>query len=231
MTGFLYVLTAITVFLAGLTVFVQCKGLFGIKFLVKSLTSFGFLTIGLVAFFYLDHVEKWHIIMAIGLALGLMGDVFLASKGVVEDRYVEPLLLAGLVFFLLGHVAYISVFVILSEAFSYFTLIPVVACPILMFILMQLGVIIVKKEKIPILVYSAVLGLMLGQAVNYAVENTFSTRSTFFFVAAILFLFSDFMLTLFNFGKPKLKGSSLVTSFYMPSYYIAQCLFALAIIF
>lgn len=226
----LYFFCALAVVLSIVTIIMQNKGLFGVKFLVKSLASFSFLTAGLIALLSPDTINKWQILIVVGLAFGLMGDIFLATKRVVKDELVDVLLLAGLIFFALGHVIYIAVFIILSGSYIYPLFALIAIFPIIMFLMIKKGAIAPGRAKIPILAYTVVIGVMLTLALSYMITSDFSVRGIVFFCAAVLFMASDTLLGFYNFGKEGVRFSDTISAIYMPFYYIAQALFAISII-
>ncbi len=231
----LFIFMAITIALAIATAYVQEKGLFGIKFLIKSLASFSFMIMGFIALFIARRVEVWHIGIMIGLLFGLMGDVFLATNGIVEERLMLPLQLGGVLFFLLGHIAYIVTFQSMIANFNLWFLLIFIAFPIIIYTLIKRGIIPCRPKKaiVPMIAYAIIIGAMFAWAINLLVDSQFSTQGIIIFIGAFLFTLSDMLLTFYYFcdfdGKKRRKN--IIAFIYMPAYYIAQTLFALAIIF
>lgn len=232
---FVYVLMAVTAILSIITVILQTKGRFGLKFLIKGLASFAFMAMGFVALTIVDNIEIWQIGIILGLLFGLMGDVFLCTNGVVKDEYVQPLLLAGLLFFLTGHIIYIVVFLSLTGSFVYWLFAITVILLVVVSSLINTKVIQPKPKQavVPIMIYTLIIGLMLSSAINYIIATNASTKSIIILIGAILFTLSDLLLGIYNFGnldnKPAKKN--IIAFIYMPAYYIAQTLFVLSIIY
>lgn len=224
-----YFIMAVTIILSFVTVYTQTKGYMGTRFLLKILSSFSFMIMAFVAIAVVGKVELWHILILTGLLFGLLGDVFLGTKGIVTERYIEPLLLFGLIFFLIGHIFYIYVFITIAQSFLLWLLILIIVLPIVVFGMIKIGVMNPKRATIPIYFYSLIIGLMLISAINYIVTTTFTAKSIVIIIGALLFTLSDLLLGIYNFGNIKEKTKARVAFVYMPSYFIAQTLFALTI--
>lgn len=225
----IYILMALAISLSIVTVIIQTKGIIEIKFLIKSIASFCFLAMGIVAVWLADNLEIWHIAIVVALLCGLMGDIFLATDGLVKKEYLEPLLLVGLLFFLIGHVIYIIVYFSIADSFNLLFLIIVGIFPLIMFGIIKTKFMEPKKAILPIIIYSAIIGLMVATATNLFVGSSFSKQSTLIFIGALLFTCSDLLLAFYNFGNR--KKCNILAYIYMPAYYIAQTLFVLAMLF
>ncbi|MDD4315647.1 MAG: lysoplasmalogenase [Clostridia bacterium] len=230
--GIVYILMALAIALSITTVSFQNKGYLGVKFLLKALASFSFMAMGLAAVSMLPRIENWHVCVLAALLCGLMGDVFLSTRGIVKSEYVEPLLLAGMLFFLIGHIIYIIVFLSLAKSFIAWLAVFLAVIPIIIFLLIKRGAMSPSKAKLPVLVYSFIIGGMFLVALNYILKTRASAQAVIIFVGAILFMLSDLLLGFYNFGnfeKDSLKGH-VVAFVYLPTYYIAQTLFALSMV-
>lgn len=231
----IFIFMALTIVLSIITVILQTKGHFGKKFVIKAIASFCFMIMGFTALTFVDKILTWHIGVLAGLLFGLMGDVFLATKGIVKGEYLQPMLLAGLLFFLTGHLVYIVVFLSLAGGFVYPLIAVLALLPTIVFILIKTKVIQPKPKAAiaPIMLYAVVIGLMLVSALNYIVLTKASTQGIIILIGAILFTLSDLLLGMYNFGNldNRISLKNTIAFIYMPAYYIAQTLFALSIIF
>lgn len=156
----------------------------------------------------------YHYAIMIGLGFSLGGDILL----MFPKRYF----LAGLVSFLLGHLAYITAFASVNgPQISLWWVLPGLgyASGILLFLRGKL-----EAMKYPVLAYMLVILLMAGQAL----ELWSASRSPLALcgaVGALLFLFSDTALAINRFHH-QYRDSPLVV---LGSYYCAQWLIALSI--
>lgn len=157
---------------------------------------------------------RYQVAICVGLACSLLGDVFLMLP---RDRFVP-----GLASFLVAHAAYIVAFttgVSLGAAPAF--LLPLLGVAILLVRLLwpSLG-----SLRIPVLVYTATILLMVWQA--WARRWLLPTPSaTLAAVGAGLFMVSDGLLALNRFGRPLPRAQVLI----MTSYVAAQTLIALSV--
>jgi len=155
---------------------------------------------------------QWAIV--VGLLFSLAGDVFLMLP---HDRFI-----AGLVAFLLAHVAYIVAFTTGAPlGTTPWLLLPVavVAAVILRVLWPGLG-----RLKLPVTVYVIVIVVMTWTAAARAVVLP-STATTIAAAGAVLFLASDAILALNRFGKPFRAGRALN----LATYFAGQWLIALSV--
>ena len=149
-----------------------------------------------------------------GLLFSLAGDVFLMLP---HDRFI-----AGLIAFLLAHVAYIVAFTTGAPlGTTPWLLLPVavVAAVILRVLWPGLG-----RLKLPVTVYVIVIVVMTWTAAARAVVLP-STATTIAAAGAVLFLASDAILALNRFGKPFRAGRALN----LATYFAGQWLIALSV--
>ena len=160
------------------------------------------------------HGARYQQAVVIGLACSLAGDVLLMLP---RDRFV-----AGLASFLLAHVAYI---VALSAGVPIGTapalLVPLAAMAALLLWLLWPGL---GKLRLPVLLYSATILLMVWQAWgwHWAFDTPGSRLAA---LGATLFMASDAVLALNRFRRP-FPGAQAVI---MLTYVAAQALIALSV--
>ncbi|MFN8486599.1 MAG: lysoplasmalogenase [Caldilineaceae bacterium] len=152
--------------------------------------------------------------ISLGLLFSLAGDIFLMLPA---DRFI-----AGLVSFLLAHLAYIIAF----TSQSGFHVWSANAAPWLVYGIVILGFLWphLDKLKAPVLVYMAVILLMGIQAAEQW-RQVEQTRALLALIGAILFIISDSALALDRFRKPFPSARALV----LGAYYVAQWLIARSI--
>ncbi|MCB2190925.1 MAG: lysoplasmalogenase [Deltaproteobacteria bacterium] len=164
----------------------------------------------------LPHAQSsYFYLVLIGLILGLIGDVFLALKGDAPFK-------AGLVSFLLGHIAYVIAFAGLTSPSGWFRpgFLAICAVSGLVFLWLRPSL---GKMLAPVLAYVVVITLML-LAAEAAVFNLALPRQPawLIFGGALAFYFSDLCVARDRFKKPgwdnRLMG--------LPLYYGGQFAFA-----
>lgn len=160
--------------------------------------------------------ETYRTLVAVGLVLSLAGDVFLMLP---RDRFV-----AGLVSFLLAHVAYAAAFATAAEMpRSALTLLPYLAyAAVLLRILLPH---VPKPLRIPVVAYAAALLAMAWQAAERALASPPAPFAWAAAAGAALFVASDTALAVGRFVRPVPAASAVV----LGTYYAAQLLIALSV--
>lgn len=219
----------------------EIRGKHQLALCLKGLASFGFIAV-LISTIYeklllpsspnyvgASYVALLPLVLLVlcGLICGLLGDVYLALRPLrpkEEDRHI---IITGIVAFSLGHIFYYIVLLLLG-AFSWIAVI----ISVVFAISIGVGSSVLKYDmgitKIPSIIYSALIFLMVGQALSLAISSNFNLFSTLLFIGAILFAVSDLILSQIYFAnkdKPSFIVPNLVT------YYAAQLLIALSMLF
>ncbi len=149
-----------------------------------------------------------------GLALSLVGDIFLMLK---KDYFLQ-----GLIAFFIAHVAYVIAFTHTSDfALSTVLLVALIAYAGLLITLLnkQLG-----KLRIPVYAYAAALTLMV--LTSYSFYQVSGYELGFYaFVGALLFMVSDSILAYRRFVKDYVWSQPAI----LATYYFAQSLIALSL--
>lgn len=225
----IYCLCAITGVLSVLIVYLENKGVFALKYVLKTVASLCFVLIGVLCLIKSDVFYGWKALVLTALILGMLGDIFLSSDNVVPDKKSLGLLnISGGAFFLVGHIIYVVWLMRFVDGFNLWLLFIVFGLPALIALLSVTGVFKTGKLLLPVMVYAAFLGLMLAAAVNTYIAMPEETVAAYIVSAGALFTFSDLMLAYYNFGH---KEQTFIKYAYMPAYYAAQILFALTILF
>jgi uncharacterized membrane protein YhhN len=157
---------------------------------------------------------RYQLAVAIGLALSLVGDVFLMLPG---DRFMP-----GLSSFLLAHFAYLVAFttdVQLAAAPVLFAPFAVFGLAILALLWRRLG-----RLQVPVALYVLVIVSMAGQAAGRAwlLRNPAAALAA---SGAVLFVASDTLLSLNRFRRPFPSAQALI----LGSYFLAQWLIAASV--
>ncbi|MCK6263618.1 lysoplasmalogenase [Vibrio sp. ZSDE26] len=152
-------------------------------------------------------------LIVIGLAMSLIGDIFLMHPG---DKF-----LPGLQFFLIAHLFYFVAF--FSQVVSIGSIWPIIVLSFIGllvygFIRSHLG-----KLKFPVIIYIVTILMMAWGAIEYR-STGYSQSAAFAFTGSILFLLSDFVLAVDRFRAPSFLTRQVV----MISYYTAQIFIALS---
>lgn len=167
-----------------------------------------------IALLQSDAPHRYRVAILIGLLLSLAGDVFLMLP---RDRFV-----AGLVSFLLAHLAYLAAFtagVRLAARPMFFIAYALVGAVLLSFLWSRLG-----NLRIPVLLYVAVILAMAAQAaVRASLLGT--TAALLAAVGAALFVISDSLLAFDRFRGRFASAQALI----MTTYIAAQLLIAMSL--
>jgi len=181
-------------------------------YLFKPLTTVLLLALALATPPY--GAARYQLAVAIGLALSLVGDIFLMLPG---DRFVP-----GLSSFLLAHLAYLVAFttdVLFPAAPFLFLPFAVFGLAILALLWRGLG-----RLKVPVALYVLVIVTMAGQAFGRAwlLRNPAAALAA---SGAALFVASDTLLSLNRFRWPFSSAHALI----LGSYFLAQWLIAASV--
>lgn len=208
---------------------------------LKALASFGFIMVFAYAFYQYFNASyesiwpvssdtvgiKIAVLFLLGLVAGLIGDLILALRPLQKKEVESVIIIAGIVAFSIGHIFYYSGLVIMHE-FS--------VLPILFSLAITLFIHIMSKRlgfkmgaaKIPALIYSFLIFLMVGQALVNGIFIGFDTYVAVLSTGAILFAVSDLILAPIYFRNDSRKGMVVLN---LSTYYAAQLLIALSIYF
>ena len=186
-------------------------------------TALAFKTVASVSFVVVAAMQScsksvYHQAILTGLALSLVGDVLLALPG-------ERFFLAGLVSFLLGHVAFVVAFFWLGSLgpmmFAGLGLGLIIGIRVFQWLAPNLG-----DMKKPVIAYMAVITVMVSGALAVAEVGTIPTLGRFLVLAgALSFYVSDVTV-----AKDRFVDGLFVNRLVgLPLYYIGQFMFAFSI--
>ncbi len=199
--------------LPGVAAFVWCKrnkgGSASITVSVKAACT---TIIVLAAINGLDGGPSYLTLIAAGIVLGLVGDVTICAK----DGF-----LFGMIWFALGHIAYIASLVQITAH-------PLWAVPVFVALYGAVFAVVFGLRKkagnlfVPVLVYAAVIAAM----VSLAASSVTTHGGPLLLAAAALFALSDSLLGVGKIVKELNLGQELLCEY---SYFIAQSLFSFSI--
>ena len=186
---------------------------------------------------YSNYHSKGHVFGAyalMGLAVGMLGDIFLELKCVFKE-HDEILTYAGFAAFFIGHIFYITGMIrefYHGQNFLYLVL------PFLLGIMMGGVVIFMEKPlklvygkmKLIVGIYGIILFSMAFLAVSLCIMNRFHNTSLILLgVGGVLFALSDLVLSGMYFGGENDKVPNMILNISL--YYSAQYLIAFSIYF
>lgn len=194
--------------------------IFNDSLLIKSLTSAGFVILGIINLIYAiktgSEKRKFAITMLIGLVFAMLGDI------VLELHFI-----LGAALFAIGHIFYFIAYCFLipfkAKDLIYGAMIFIPVCLfILLAPILNFGGIIME---IVCIVYALIISSMLGKAISNYIQNH-CLLHLILLIGSILFTISDFMLLLNVFADlPRIFGILCLAT-----YYPAECALAYAIL-
>lgn len=163
-----------------------------------------------------------------GLILGAAGDVFLAYKTYLP-QYKDKFFLAGLASFLIGHLFYVFAFLSIA-ALPFWAFIIAAAIVVSAYsVTSKLGC-RYEKMKLPVLLYMSVISVMVLAAIFAAIATVAvnGPLSILLILGSFLFMISDLILCFMYFNSAQRSWFCFVN---LSTYYSAQLLFAMSLIF
>jgi len=163
-----------------------------------------------------------------GLVCGLLGDVYLALRPLRPKAEDSHLILGGVVFFATGHLFYLAALLMMGE-FSGWAILFSVLISILIYLSAGWMKLTWEKSKVPCMIYSFLIFLMIGQAFANASAAGFDSMTAIFFAGALLFGISDLILSQIYFKGQNDNKVFIIAN--LSTYYAAQVLIALALLY
>lgn len=181
------------------------------KWLSKPLASAGFIATALFAGALESPYGQW--ILA-GLALSMLGDVLLIGRS-------RKAFMAGLVAFLLGHVAYVVAFLVLGVKPLAAIIAMIMLTAFCLWLARRYLPAIDAGMRRPVIAYAAVISLMLALAVGVVAD----TGPWIILAGAALFYVSDLSV-----ARDRLIQAGFINRAWgLPAYYIGQLLLAASV--
>lgn len=225
---FLYIAGGLSVMTALASGFFHVKEDASKRLVCKLIASLLFCAVGFAALYIKGSFSAYGIFVMAALVLGLLGDIFLCMKGLAADNKVMFFNAIGFFCFMMGHIAFATIFLSVVK-FKLYILPVMLAGIVAPGLLMLFKVLNARKLNIALLIYGAVIGVMVMAAVNIYANYPGTTVGALSLTAAILFAVSDLTLSVREFGNFKNKAPLIFIV--LSTYYIAQCLFAITIVF
>ena len=190
--------------------------------LAKSLTSALFVLLGGVNLLYLiigkNNNLKFPIIMLVGLAFAMCGDIVLDIKS---------MFIFGAALFAIGHIFYFVAYCFLQK-FKWVDLIygAAIFIPAVIFItaipIFDFGGVLME---IVCVVYAIIISCMVGKAISNLVEKR-TVQNIIIVIGSILFFFSDLMLLLNIFASlPRVVGVLCLATYYPAEFLLGYSIF------
>jgi len=191
---------------------------------LKGIAAAFFVALGVYC--YVNNQTNGGMLIVIGLALGMLGDIFLNMRNLYEGAKSNKIFAIGILAFLSGHFLYIAF--LMQRAFDKLwialvmtVVIAVVAIPPLMKRITAPS----KGLKIFGYVYLTIVICMFSCSVAMLISQGISALTFIFVGGAFLFMISDFIMIYYSFGK-KIKPLRAIN---LLSYYVGQLLIAYCI--
>lgn len=231
----------VAIFLVGLFIFFELKDKPLRSLLIKGFASFGFLLVFASALYekldmgqhvfvvtshYLDVIRIAPLIL-LGLIAGLLGDIHLELRSLLDPSKDKKIIVGGIVFFSVGHIFYLTALLMLGS-FSYLSIIIGMIMSVLIFFASKLLKFEMGIAKYPTLFYTFIMFMLVGQALGYAISVEFSVFSVLILSGAILFSISDLLLAPIYYQGNKKK---IMIALNFATYYAAQLLIAYSILY
>ncbi|MDD3106654.1 MAG: lysoplasmalogenase family protein [Bacilli bacterium] len=200
----------------------------------KALASFSFILLFFSTFYYyitlpdynIGAIEDLHlfIFICLGLVLGLIGDLILALRPLVEQSNEDKLILAGTISFFIGHIFYVSGIIFLSKVYIQAIIFAFITTLIVWFVskLMKINW---RRLFVPSILYTFLIFFLVGETIFSVSDLHNSNFSIILIVGSILFAFSDLILSQTYFNQKNSKGYIISN---LSMYYLAQIAFALS---
>lgn len=203
------------------------------EFVAKLLASVSFMFCAVYAIYNNPQSVDYGIFILCALIFGTIGDILLCLDGFFPDNesYHKFFNTVGTAIFFIGHVMYMTLlFVYAPISNTPFLLLALPVLPLVMLALILTNKITLPKIKSYLMVvYFAVAGGVIIGAVSFLLNSRGATVGWLVLAASVLFAFSDIFLGLFHYC-PSLRISEKIAPYIvMPTYCIAQVLYALSI--
>lgn len=203
------------------------------EFVAKLLASVSFVFCAVYAIYNNPQAVEYGIFILCALIFGTIGDILLCLDGFFPDNesYRKFFNTVGTAIFFIGHVMYMTLlFVYAPISNTPFLLLALPVLPLVMLALILTNKITLPKIKSYLMVvYFTVAGGVIIGAVSFLLNSRGATVGWLVLAASVLFAFSDIFLGLFHYC-PSLRISEKIAPYIvMPTYCIAQVLYALSI--
>ena len=200
----------------------------------KTLTSVFFIATAIAAFytnfrqsaFSIENIDMFLLFLG-GLIFGLIGDILLDCK-ILYPQDDAPYTYAGMASFAVGHVLYISAIAMYFGGFNWWGfLVGIVLAAAFMCVSIFVMKMDFGKYLIPTILYSVLLIGFMCQSFCACINDGWSGVTVLIFVASIVFLLSDVVLSMTYFEGKDSKAMIIVNHVL---YYAAQFMLAMSLL-
>lgn len=226
---FLYVLGSLSVLSAVLSGYFNVKEKAALRLMMKTAASLLFLLLGIAATAISGTYKSYAILVICALIFGLLGDIFLAVNTLATERGQKVFNAMGLTTFTVGHGFFIYIF-LSGTHFNFYLLPLLLILPIALTTLVKMKIIKAGKFNIAFIAYSFILGLMAVSTVNLYINEP-SSVNAMVLAAGLLFAASDCSLVIRSYSNLERRKVNYLIFVVLITYYVAQVLFALTIVF
>ena len=216
-------LVPICLALAAVFIFVEKLGNYLVADVIKGVASAFFVLLGFLGTLSGIAPEVARLIL-LGLVLGAVADVLLNLRYVYEGSKAQLAFLAGILVFLAGHLAYLGAVVPFCPALPFVLVVGVILTAVLMYWIF--GRIEAKMVFKVFGVFYVGAIVMLNCVAGCVLAASPCFRWLVFLTGTLLFLVSDVILIINNFG-PKASFAMRVSNLML--YYVGQLLIALSL--
>lgn len=219
-----FIFAAITIIMPVVSQRTGLSDKYGFRF--KMLSALLYLATGILSAVCIGRITTYSLMILTALILGFAGDFFLEYK----SKRFFPL---GVMFFALGHIAYIFTFLYIGENKAVYYVLPLLFTATVMYLplLFITRRLKFRKFKNLILLYSAVLVFFYACALvmgTIPIRNGNLSFGLCLIFGATLFFSSDIMIGL---GKGGFERPAFLRNAVSYTYFAAQALFALSVYF
>ena len=194
---------------------------------LKGLAAAFFVALGAVQFF--RNETFFGLLVVLGLALGMAGDILLALKECLDENKGKKVFALGILAFMVGHYLYIASLFYANSSILNSALI---ICMILSFSAIPplLKRITAPSKGLYIfgISYLVIVVGMFSSSLANLIFQEISAWKILFCTGALLFLISDFVLVYNTFGPKKTKTLRVIN---LLTYYAGQVIIALTIFY
>lgn len=199
--------------------------------LLKTGSSLMFITTAVVAIYYNQGDMRYGLMIVMGLVLGLLGDIWLDLKW-IYPKDIKYFLYGGFIFFLLGHMCFISAIVIINQIMIKDFLLCLIAPAAV-----AIGVLVLEKPlkldftgyRFICAFYGSFLAMTFAVSLTSLIQSGGGTSQILMTIGSLAFLLSDLILCNTYFGNNKTSKPYIFLNHLF--YYTAQFMIAMSVFF
>ncbi len=207
---FLHILSFVFLLCFLIREYVAYKGILTLKYFFTPVLTL-LLVLMMILSITINGIDRYRFLILLSLLVALIADTLLMIEEV-------SLLKNGMIFFILGHFFYVGAFSI-DLSFKPWNLIVIAPIIILSFLYIRVLIKTAGKMLIPVLIYIFILDLMVYFAVT-SLNNGITKPGLLLASGAVLFMISDFILSINAFVKPIPDSTVYTWLLYAPAQYL-----------